>query len=76
MKKILLFEGFKELEFIHTDAYKDYVKNKFNLDNVDSLLDHRSKMAKLINNTDNKDLIDKYNKEIKAIDFILKKHIK
>jgi len=43
---------------------------------VDSLLDHRSKMAKLINNTDNKDLIDKYNKEIKAIDFILKKHIK
>jgi hypothetical protein len=76
MKYIKLYEGFKELEFIHTDAYKDYVKNKFNLDNVDSLLDHRSKMTKLINDTTDKDLIGKYEKEIKAIDYILKKHIK
>lgn len=76
MKYIKLYEGFIELEFIHTDTYKNYVMNKFNLDNIDDLLDDRSKYRNLISDCTDLDLIDKYEKEIKAIDYILKKHIK
>ena len=76
MKYIKLFEGFKELEFIRTSAYAEYVKNKFQPGSLNDLLDWRSKCSKLLKTETDPKLIDTYNKEIKAVDFILAKHFK
>jgi len=70
MKYLKFFEGFKELEFINTETYRIYVKNKFKPMDIDFLLDLRSNYKKLKDQF----ITDKYDKEIKAIDFILKKH--
>lgn len=74
MKYLKLFEGFKELEFIHTDTYKRYVKNKFQPVDIDELLDCRFKFKKLKDESEDESDSNKYEKEIKAIDFILSKH--
>ena len=76
MKYIKLFEGFKELEFIRTSAYAEYVKNKFQPESIDGLLDWRSKCSKLLKTETDPKLIDTYNREIKAVDFILARHFK
>ena len=76
MKYIKLFEGFKELEFLHTSAYGEYVKNKFKPGSLDGLLDWRSKVNKLLKTETDPKLIDTYNREIKAVDFILARHFK
>jgi hypothetical protein len=76
MKYIKLFEGFKELEFIRTSAYKEYVKNKFQPTSVDDLLDWRSEVIKLLQTEKDPKNIDMYNREIKAVDYILAKHYK
>jgi len=74
MKYLKLFEGFKELEFIHTDTYKRYVKNKFQPGDVDKLLDWRFKLIKLRDVSVDQFDINNYDKEIKAVDFILSRH--
>jgi hypothetical protein len=74
MKYLKLFEGFKELEFIHTETYKRYVKNKFQPVDIDELLDWRFKFKKLKDESEDESDSNKYEKEIKAIDFILSKH--
>ena len=74
MKYLKLFEGFKELEFINTSTYKEYVRNKFNPDNLDSLLDWRFKLKELKDKSTDQFDISNYDKEIKAVDFILSKH--
>jgi hypothetical protein len=74
MKYLKTFEGFKELEFIHTDTYKRYVKNKFQPYSLDHLLDYRSEFKKLKDLSNDESDIVKFDKEIKAIDFILSKH--
>jgi hypothetical protein len=74
MKWIKLFEGFKELEFINTKIYRGYVKNKFKPYSLDHLLDHRSEFKKLKDLSNDESDIVKFDKEIKAIDFILSKH--
>jgi hypothetical protein len=74
MEYLKLFESFKELEFIHTDTYKKYVKNKFQPIDIDDLLDWRSKFKKLKDESKDQSDSNKYEKEIKAIDFILSKH--
>ena len=71
MRYIKLFEGFKELEFIKTEIY---VKNKFKPYSLDHLLDHRSEFKKLKDLSNDESDIIKFDKEIKAIDFILSKH--
>jgi hypothetical protein len=76
MKYIKLFEGFKELEFIRTSAYKEYVKNKFKPTTVDDLLDWRSKVSELLKTETDPKIIDTYNREILAVDYILKRHYK
>ena len=47
MEYLKLFEKFKELEFIHTETYKEYVKNKFKPYSLDYHLDRRSHFKKL-----------------------------
>ena len=37
MKYLILFEGFKESEFIRTKTYKNYVINKFQPGDIDDL---------------------------------------
>lgn len=74
MEYLKLFEKFKELEFIHTETYKEYVKNKFKPYSLDYHLDRRSHFKKLKDTSSNKDDIINFDKEIKAIDFILLKH--
>ena len=76
MKYIKLFEGFKELEFLHTSAYGEYVKNKFKPTTPDDLLDWRSKCSELLKTEKDPKNIDMYNREIKAVDYILKRHYK
>ena len=74
MKYLKLFEGFKELEFINTSTYKGYVKNKFNPGNLDSLLDWRFRLKEMKDKSTDQFDISNYDKEIKAVDFILSKH--
>ena len=74
MMYIKLFEGFKELEFINTETYREYVKNKFNSYSLDYHLDRRSEFKKLKDLSNDESDIIKFDKEIKAIDFILSKH--
>ena len=62
------------MEFIHTDTYKRYVKNKFQPVDIDDLLDWRFKFKKLKEESEDESDSNKYEKEIKAIDFILSKH--
>lgn len=76
MKYIKLFEGFKELEFLHTSAYGEYVKNKFQPGSLDGLLDWWSKCTKLLKTETDPKLIDNYQREIKAVEFILARHFK
>jgi hypothetical protein len=76
MKHIKLFEGFKELEFIRTSAYTEYVKNKFQPTSIDDLLDWRSKVSKLLQTEKDPKNIDMYNREILAVDYIISKHYK
>ena len=74
MKYIKLFEGFKELEFINTVTYIGYVKNKFQPGDVDKLLEWRFRMKKLRDDSIDQFDISNYDKEIKAVDFILSRH--
>jgi hypothetical protein len=74
MEYLKLFEKFKELEFIHTETYKEYVKNKFKPYSIDYHLDRRFYFKKIKDSSSDKDDIINFDKEIKAIDFILSKH--
>jgi hypothetical protein len=66
-------EGFKESKFIRTETYKDYVRSGFIKPDLDEMLDRRNFITKKINlaNEDERDLL---NKELLAIDYILKRH--
>jgi hypothetical protein len=74
MKYIKLFEGFKESEFIRTKTYKNYVINKFQPGDIDNLLDSRFRFKELRDESNDDLEITNYNKEIKAIDYIISKH--
>lgn len=74
MKYLILFEGFKELEFIRTKTYKNYVMNKFQPGDIDDLLDSRFRFKELRDESNDDLEITNYNKEIKAIDYIISKH--
>lgn len=74
MKYLILFEGFKELEFIRTKTYKNYVMNKFQPGDIDDLLDSRFKFKELRDESNDDLEITNYNKEIIAIDYIISKH--
>ena len=74
MKYLKLFEVFKELEFINTATYKGYVRNKFQPGDVDKLLEWRFRLKKLKDESKDQFDINNYEKEIKAVDFILSRH--
>lgn len=76
MKYLKLFEGFRELEFINTEAYRMYVKNKFQPGDVDELLDWRFRNKKLMDKCTDDFELKNYEKEIKAVDYILARHFK
>ena len=74
MRYLMLFEGFKELEFINTLTYRGYVKNGFDPGDIDKLLEWRFRLKELMDQSSDQFEIINYGKEIKAVDFILSKH--
>jgi len=74
MKYLKLFEGFKELEFLNTVTYKGYVRNRFRPGDLDSLLDWRFRLKGLRDESSDQFDIANYDKEIKAVDFIISRH--
>ena len=75
MRYLLLFEGFQESEFIRTATYKGYVKSGFTKPNLDDMLDWMNTIKKKMESATGEEL-EWLNKEMKAINYILKKHYK
>ena len=75
MRYLLLFEGFQESEFIRTATYKGYVKSGFVKPNLDDMLDWMNTIKKKMESATGEEL-EWLNKEMKAINYILKKHYK
>jgi hypothetical protein len=66
-------EGFQESEFIRTATYRGYVKSGFAKPDLDEMLDWRNTIKRKMQLADNEEL-NWLNKELMAIDFILKRH--
>ena len=66
-------EGFQESKFIRTETYRDYVKSGFIKPDLDDILDKRNLITKRMKSSSEEER-DSLEKELLAIDFILKKH--
>jgi hypothetical protein len=66
-------EGFQESEFIRTATYRGYVKSGFAKPDLDEMLDLRNSIKRKMELADGEEQ-HWLQKEMMAIDFILKKH--
>jgi hypothetical protein len=66
-------EGFEEMEFIRTATYRGYVKSGFAKPDLDEMLDWRNTIKRKMKLADEEEL-HWLQKELQAIDFILKRH--